>query len=110
MNQRNRARAVVYALGIACALQAHPLLAQGRGSKTHIKTVFVILMENHNWTGNNAGAAFADPDIKGNPLAPYINGPLLQARRTRSSISTPLGTIPACRITCGSKQGPTSEF
>ena len=43
-----------------------------------VKTVWVILMENHNWTGNNTGAAFGDPDIKGTPLAPYINGKLLQ--------------------------------
>src|SRR5260370_20246996 len=42
-----------------------------------VKTVWVILMENHNWTGNNAGAAFGAPEIKGNPLAPYINGTLL---------------------------------
>jgi len=95
MNQRNRARAVVYALGIACALQAHPLLAQGRGSKTHIKTVFVILMENHNWTGNNAGAAFGDPDIKGNPLAPYINGPLLQASSHAEQYFNPPGNHPS---------------
>jgi hypothetical protein len=33
-----------------------------------VKTVWVILMENYNWTGNNAGAAFGDPDLKGNPL------------------------------------------
>ena len=32
-----------------------------------IKTVWVILMENHNWTGNNAGAAFGVPDIKADP-------------------------------------------
>ena len=31
-----------------------------------VKTVWVILMENHNWTGNNAGAAFGAPDIKCN--------------------------------------------
>jgi hypothetical protein len=43
-----------------------------------VKTVWVILMENHNWTGNNTGAAFGAPDLKGNPLAPYINGPLLE--------------------------------
>ena len=43
-----------------------------------VKTVWVILMENHNWTGNNAGAAFGVPDIKGNPLAPYTNGTLLE--------------------------------
>ncbi len=32
----------------------------------HIKTVFVIVMENHNWS-----------DIKGSPSAPYLNGTLL---------------------------------
>lgn len=53
-----------------------PLAADAQLSK--VKTVWVILMENHNWTGNNAGAAFGAPDIKGNPLAPFINGPLLQ--------------------------------
>ena len=42
-----------------------------------VKTVWIILMENHNWTGNDAGASFGDPDIKGNPLAPYVNGALL---------------------------------
>ena len=29
-----------------------------------VKTVWVILMENHNWTGNNAGSAFGAPDIQ----------------------------------------------
>ena len=33
-----------------------------------IQTVFMILMENHNWS-----------QIKGNPSAPYINGTLLPA-------------------------------
>ena len=51
--------------------------ASATAQLSKIKTVWVILMENHNWTGNNAGAAFGAPDIKGNPLAPYINGPLL---------------------------------
>jgi len=52
-----------------------PVIASAQMSK--VKTVWVILMENHNWTGNNAGAAFGDPDIKGNRLAPYANGKLL---------------------------------
>jgi hypothetical protein len=34
----------------------------------HIKTVFLVLLENHNWS-----------DIKGSPSAPYINGTLLPA-------------------------------
>lgn len=56
-------------------LAVMPVIASAQMSK--VKTVWVILMENHNWTGNNAGAAFGDPDIKGNRLAPYANGKLL---------------------------------
>src|SRR3569833_4550840 len=37
----------------------------------HIKTVFLIVMENHNWTGAKSG------NIKGNSAAPYINYTLL---------------------------------
>lgn len=49
-----------------------PVISHAQMSK--VKTVWVIMMENHNWTGNNAGATFGDPDLKGNPLAPYLNG------------------------------------
>ena len=56
-------------------LAVMPVIASAQMSK--VKTIWVILMENHNWTGNNAGAAFGDPDIKGNRLAPYANGKLL---------------------------------
>jgi hypothetical protein len=59
------------------------------------KTVWVILMENHNWTGNNAGAAFGAPDIKGNPLAPYINGTLLQTSAHAEQYFNPPGNHPS---------------
>jgi hypothetical protein len=39
----------------------------------HIKTVFLILMENHNWTMPDG----LTPAIKGNSSAPYINNTLL---------------------------------
>jgi phospholipase C len=52
-------------------------------------------MENHNWTGNNAGAAFGAPDIKGNPLAPYINGPLLAASAHAEQYYNPPGNHPS---------------
>jgi hypothetical protein len=48
--------------------------AQVQGGLSKVKTVWVILMENHNWTGNNSGAASGTPDIKGSPLAPYSMG------------------------------------
>ncbi len=38
-----------------------------------IDTVFVIVLENHNWTGDGG------LDIKDNPSAPYINGTLIPA-------------------------------
>jgi len=40
-------------------------------AKHHIQTVFIILMENHNWTGDG------NLDIKNNPAAPYINKTLI---------------------------------
>ena len=60
-----------------------------------VKTVWVILMENHNWKGNNAGAAFGAPDIKGNPLAPYINGELLQTSAHAENYYNPPGNHPS---------------
>ena len=44
----------------------------GANAQTNIKTIFIILMENHNWTGGKKGA-----NIKGSPDAPYINNTLL---------------------------------
>jgi hypothetical protein len=67
---------LVLALSVLFSFVVMPISTRAQLSK--VKTVWVILMENHNWTGNNAGAAFGAPDIKGNPLAPYINGALLQ--------------------------------
>jgi phospholipase C len=61
-------------LVIALSLLVMPRPAHSQMSK--VKTVFVIMMENKNWTGNNAGASFGDPDLKDNPLAPYINNTL----------------------------------
>lgn len=60
-----------------------------------VKTVWVILMENHNWTGNNAGASFGDPDIKGSPLAPYINGELLATSAHAERYFNPPGNHPS---------------
>jgi hypothetical protein len=60
-----------------------------------VKTVWVILMENHNWTGNNAGAAFGSPDLKDNPQAPFINGPLLQHSAHAEQYFNPPGNHPS---------------
>lgn len=60
-----------------------------------VKTVWVIMMENHNWIGNNAGAAFGDPDLKGNPLAPYLNGFILHHAAHSERYYNPPGNHPS---------------
>src|SRR5215471_11900385 len=87
------AKAWVLSLAVPCLLLMNAAPASAQLSK--VKTVWVILMENHNWTGNNAGAAFGDPDIKGNPLAPYINGPLLQTSAHAERYFNPPGNHPS---------------
>ena len=49
-------------LAVAGATACHQPTDQGSNTTQRIKTVFVIVMENHNWA-----------DIVGNPSAPYIN-------------------------------------
>jgi hypothetical protein len=55
----------------------------------NIKTVFVIIMENHNWT--HAGIY----SLKGNPLAPYINYTLVPMGSHASNYFNPPGLHPS---------------
>jgi len=55
----------------------------------HIKTVFVIVMENHNWTGDGSLS------IKGNPEAPYINYTLLPMASYARIYNNPAGNHPS---------------
>ncbi len=55
----------------------------------HIQTVFIILMENHNWTGDG------NLDIKGNAAAPYINKKLLPIASHAESYWNPPGNHPS---------------
>ena len=60
-------------------------------STTHnIKTVFIIVMENHNWTGGKKGT-----NIKGNPDAPYINNTLLPMASHAEQYFNPPGNHPS---------------
>jgi phosphatidylinositol-3-phosphatase len=74
-------------------LVAVPLVANAQMSK--VKTVFVVMMENHNWTGNDAGASFGDPDIKGNPLAPFVNRTLVKISAHPEQYYNPPGNHPS---------------
>jgi phosphatidylinositol-3-phosphatase len=55
----------------------------------HIKTVFVIVMENHNWTGDGSY------DIKDNPDAPYINYDLIPNGAHANNYWNPLHEHPS---------------
>ncbi len=71
------------------------MAADTNAQMSKVKTVWIILMENHNWTGDNAGAAFGDPDIKGSPLAPYVNGTLLNTSAHAEQYFNPPGNHPS---------------
>lgn len=55
----------------------------------HIKTVFLIVMENRNWTGAKSG------NIKGDPNAPYINYTLLPMASYANAYKNPSGIHPS---------------
>ena len=75
-------------------LLALPAATYAQSEMSKVKHVFIILMENHNWTGNNSGASFGDPDIKGSPLAPYINS-LIPLRAHAEQYFNPPGNHPS---------------
>ncbi len=62
------------------------VIADGAAARAShaIKNVFVIVMENHDWS-----------DIKGNPSAPYINGTLLRIGAHAERYTSPQNTHPS---------------
>src|SRR5438046_7007697 len=75
-------------------LFAMHIATQAQTQMGNVKHVFIILMENHNWTGDNSGASFGAPDIKGSPLAPYINS-LIPLRAHAEQYFNPPGNHPS---------------
>jgi phospholipase C len=65
------------------------------GAMSKVKTVWVVMMENKNWAGDDTGASFGDPDLKDNPLAPYINGTLLKMSAHPEQYYNPPGNHPS---------------
>ncbi|MGB8479752.1 MAG: alkaline phosphatase family protein [Acidobacteriaceae bacterium] len=86
---------VAMPMGMHAQSQTSQMTATAQKFPSKIKYVWIILMENHNWTGNNAGAAFGDPDIKGSSLAPYINGWLLHHAAHAERYYNPPGNHPS---------------
>lgn len=78
-------------------LNARPTTAQDAEAVTpdaattlhHIKTVFLIVMENHNWTGDGG------LNIKGNTEAPYINYNLLPMASYAQNYNNPVSNHPS---------------
>jgi hypothetical protein len=60
-----------------------------------VTNIWVIVMENHNWTGNNSRVASGEPDLKGSSLAPYINGTLLKTSAHAERYFNPPGNHPS---------------
>jgi len=86
-------RVLTFSITVPLLLVVTPGVTNAQMSR--VSTVWVILMENHNWTGNNAGAAFGAPDLKGNLLAPYINGKLLDTSAHAEQYFNPPGNHPS---------------
>jgi phosphatidylinositol-3-phosphatase len=80
---------------IACLVLLAGMPAVAGAQMNKVETVFVVMLENHNWTGNDAGASFGDPDIKDNPLAPYINGTLAKISAHAEQYYNPPGNHPS---------------
>jgi hypothetical protein len=75
-------------------LFAMPVVTQAQTEMSKVKHVFIILMENHNWTGDNSAASSGNPDIKGSSLAPYINS-LIPLRAHAEQYFNPPGNHPS---------------
>src|SRR5437763_1726164 len=72
------------ALCVTLAAVAAPIAARAQSPLAVIRNVFVILMENHNWSS-----------IEGSPSAPYINGTLLPMASRAHAYYNPPGVHPS---------------
>jgi hypothetical protein len=63
--------------------------AEDPATEHHIQNVFIILMENHNWTGDGK------LNIKNNPAAPYINKTLIPLGSHAENYSNPPANHPS---------------
>ena len=86
-------RFVSSCLAMLSLLAVVPATSQTQMSK--VKHVFIILMENHNWSGDNSQALTGNPDLKGNiTQAPYINS-LVPLRAHAEQYYNPAGNHPS---------------
>jgi phospholipase C len=83
------AAAISACLLAAGAARAANAVTDQTPAQHHIKTVFIILMENHNWTGDG------NLSIKGNASAPYINNTLIPMSSYANDYNNPPGNHPS---------------
>lgn len=74
----------------ARSVASTPKVALQASTPKHIQTVFIILMENHNWTGAQDGTS-----ISGSRYAPYINNTLLPIASHAEQFFNPPGIHPS---------------
>lgn len=79
---------IVLLSAVLASTFALPRIAESQ-TLHNIQTVFVIVMENHNWTGASSG------NIKGNSAAPYINYTLLPMASHANAYNNPPGNHPS---------------
>jgi hypothetical protein len=82
-------------VAVLWSLSLLPAVAPAQTQMGKVKHVFIILMENHNWTGDNSAASAGNPDIKGSSLAPYINNTLIQLGAHAEQYFNPPGNHPS---------------
>jgi len=78
------------AFALALSFSIHVTAQTFSQSKHNIKTVFIILMENHNWTGTQDATS-----IEGSRYAPYINHTLLPVASHAEQYFNPPGIHPS---------------
>jgi phosphatidylinositol-3-phosphatase len=89
--RRTLARSII----MLVLLVALPITTPAQTQMSKVKHVFIILMENHNWTGDNSAASSGSPDLSGNTAqAPYINS-LIPLRAHAEQYFNPPGNHPS---------------
>src|SRR5579862_6986815 len=79
--------AIVLVVSVTQRVQS---LQQHAASSSPIKTVFIIMLENHNWSGQST-----NPTIQGSASAPYINNTLLPQSSYATQYFNPAGIHPS---------------
>ena len=73
----------------SCGKGTGPDMTSSPAATHHIQNVFILMMENHNWSGDGSYS------ISANPNAPYLNSKLLPMGAHASNYNNPPGIHPS---------------